>query len=76
VLVLPHISALGCKPAQKAGRSGLPKIMQRLSAANCMQRSPAALPFGMPGMALLMEGAMQQAPQFGLQSIKLSNHPK
>jgi hypothetical protein len=32
------------------------------------------LPFGMPGMALLIEGAMQQAPQFGLQSIKISNH--
>jgi hypothetical protein len=28
-----------------------------------MQRTPAGLPKGMPGMAELMEGAMQQAPQ-------------
>jgi hypothetical protein len=65
----PHISSLGCKLAQKAGRSGLPKILQAFSSFNCIQRTPAGLPLGMPGMGLLMEGAMQQAPQFGLQSI-------
>jgi len=31
-----------------------------------MQRTPAGLPWGMPGMGLLMEGAMQQAPQKSL----------
>ena len=32
-----------------------------------MQRTPAALPLGMPGMGDDMDGAMQQAPQFVLQ---------
>jgi hypothetical protein len=32
-----------------------------------MQRTPAGLPPGMPGIGLLMEGAMQQAPQPGRQ---------
>jgi len=32
-----------------------------------MHRTPAGFPFGMPGMADEMEGAMQQAPQSGLQ---------
>jgi hypothetical protein len=30
----------------------------------------------MPGIGDEIDGAMQQAPQFGLQSIKISNHPK
>lgn len=32
-----------------------------------MQGTPADLPFGMPGMGLLMDGAMQQAAQWGRQ---------
>src|SRR5690606_12458650 len=28
-----------------------------------MHRSPARLPWGMPGMGVVMEGAIQQAPQ-------------
>jgi len=28
-----------------------------------MQRTPAGLPLGMPGIGLVMEGAMQHAPQ-------------
>ncbi|WP_262368620.1 hypothetical protein [Marinomonas sp. IMCC 4694] len=28
-----------------------------------MQATPAGLPLGMPGMALLIEGAVQHAPQ-------------
>jgi len=34
-----------------------------------MQRTPAGLPSGMPGIGLLIEGAMQQAPQKSLHSI-------
>ena len=34
-----------------------------------MQRIPAGLPFGMPGIELLIDGAVQHAPQLGLQSI-------
>jgi len=31
-----------------------------------MQRTPAGLPLGMPGIGLVMEGAMQHAPQWSL----------
>jgi len=41
--------------------------MQLQFADNCMQGAPAGLPFGMPGMGLVIEGAMQQAPQPDLQ---------
>jgi hypothetical protein len=54
----PHISADAISCPHTAGLSGRPKIMQR---------TPAGLPCGMPGMAELMEGAMQQAPQPGRQ---------
>lgn len=59
----PHISADGCNPAQNPGRSGRPKIRQRLSSPNCTQRIPAGLPCGIPGIGLVMEGAVQHAPQ-------------
>ena len=61
----PHMSRDGCKPPQKAGRSGRPKILQRLSSASWMQRTPAGFPSGMPGIGLVMEGAVQQAPHEG-----------
>ena len=34
-----------------------------------MQGTPAGLPWGMPGMAEVMDGAVQHAPQFGRQSM-------
>jgi hypothetical protein len=55
--LLPHISADGCRPPQKAGRSGRPKIRQRLSSASWMQRTPAGLPCGVRGR--LKGGAAQ-----------------
>jgi hypothetical protein len=61
----PHISALGRRLRQTAGRSGRPKRRQRLSAVSCAQRTPAGLPLGMPGMEEEIDGAMQQAPQPG-----------
>jgi hypothetical protein len=60
---------LGCRLAQKAGRSGWPNILQRFSPSSCTQRMPAGLPFGMPGIGLLILGAVQQAPQFSLHCI-------
>ena len=63
----PHISAEGASCPQTAGRSGWPKMRQALVSSSCTQRTPAGLPSGMPGMAELMEGAMQQAPQPGRQ---------
>ena len=41
---LPHISADVCRPAQNAGRDGLPNMAQRLSLISCTQRTPAGLP--------------------------------
>jgi hypothetical protein len=34
---------------------------------SCTQRMPAGLPFGIPGMGELIEGAMQQAPHLARQ---------
>lgn len=66
--LLPHISTEACRPPQTAGRSGRPKMAQRLSSSSWAQRTPAGLPWGMPGMGEEMEGAMQQAPQPGRQA--------
>jgi oxygen-independent coproporphyrinogen-3 oxidase len=41
-------------------------MRQRMSASSWTQGTPAGLPSGMPGIGLVMEGAMQQAPQRGL----------
>lgn len=61
------MSAAGCRLAHTAGRSGLPKIRHRLAGSSWMQRTPAGLPCGMPGMADEIDGAVQQAPQSGRQ---------
>jgi len=59
----PHISTLGSRLAQTAGRRGSPKIRQLLASSSCTQRTPAGLPWGMPGIGEEMDGAVQQAPQ-------------
>ena len=41
-------------------------MRQRLSSPSCTQRTPAGLPSGMPGIGLVIEGAVQQAPQLSL----------
>jgi hypothetical protein len=66
----PHMAACGRRLAHTAGRSGWPKMRQRRASSSCTQGTPAGLPPGMPGMGLLIEGAMQQAAQWGRQSIK------
>jgi hypothetical protein len=68
-LVSPHISTLGFSEAQTAGRSGRPNNLQRACSSSCTHGTPAGLPPGMPGKAVVMEGAVQQAPQPGRQSI-------
>ena len=60
----PHISIDGRSEAQNAGRSGFPNSLQRKSASSCTQGTPAGLPRGMPGMGEVIDGAMQQAPQW------------
>jgi hypothetical protein len=67
-----HISTLGCKLAQNAGRSGCPKIIQLLFPSNWIQRTPAGLPLGMPWIGLLIEGAVQHAPQLGLHNMGMA----
>lgn len=57
------MSSDGGSDPQTAGRSGRPKIRQRSSSSSWMQRTPAGLPSGMPGIGLLIDGAMQQAAQ-------------
>jgi hypothetical protein len=63
VRVSPHISLDGCRLPHTAGRSGLPKILQRFSSSSCTQRTPAGFPFGIPGIGDEIDGAIQQAPQ-------------
>jgi hypothetical protein len=48
------------------------KILHLKSLRRCMHLSPAALPLGIPGMAELIDGAIQQAPQEGLHCILIS----
>jgi hypothetical protein len=59
----PHISSVGRRLEQTAGRSGFPKSAQRKSGSNCTQGTPAGLPCGIPGIGDEMLGAMQHAPQ-------------
>jgi hypothetical protein len=37
-------------------------MRQRSSSPNCTQRTPAGLPLGIPGIGLVIDGAVQQAP--------------
>lgn len=67
----PHISVWAWRLAHTAGLSAWPKMAQRKSGSSCMQGMPAGFPCGMPGMGLLMEGAMQQAAQCGRQGCGL-----
>ncbi len=66
--VSPHISRLGGSEPHTLGRSGRPNSRQRKASSRCGQGMPAGLPFGRPGMGLLMDGAMQQAAQPGRQA--------
>ena len=48
--------------------------MHFMSSARCIQGVLAGLPFGIPGMGDDIEGAMQQAPHFGLHFIVVVWH--
>ncbi len=47
----------------------LPKSLHKFSSFNCTQRTPAGLPFGIPGINDVILGAMQHAPQPNRHSI-------
>jgi hypothetical protein len=70
------MSGEGCSEPQTAGRRGSPKIRQQSCASSCTQRTPAGLPWGMPGMGEEIDGAMQQAAQCGRQSMAALFHVK
>jgi hypothetical protein len=65
----PHISALACSETHTAGRSGRPNRLHIDALSSCTHGTPAGLPSGMPGMGEVIEGAVQQAPQPGRQSM-------
>ncbi len=60
---LPQIIASGLNPLHTAGLEGLPNNAHFRSAVRCKQGTIAGLPSGIPGMAELMEGKIQQAAQ-------------
>ncbi len=64
---LPHIVADGCSEPHTAGRRGSPNRRQRSASSSCTQGTPGGLPWGMPGMGVEIDGAVQQAPQPGRQ---------
>jgi hypothetical protein len=61
--LLPQVSSIAGRELQTAGRPGCCHSPQQWSGLRCMQRTPAGLPLGMPGMGDEMDGAIQQAPQ-------------
>ena len=65
--VSPHIVSDGCSDPHTAGRPGWPNKRQRSCSSSCTQGTPAGLPWGMPGIGVLIDGAMQQAAQPGRQ---------
>lgn len=65
----PHISSVGRSLTHTSGRSDCPNRAQRKSGSSCTHGMPAGFPNGMPGIDELIDGATQQAPQCGLQSI-------
>jgi hypothetical protein len=64
---LEHISDSGVNSEQTTGRDGKPKSIQVFIASNWIQRTPAGLPWGIPGIGDDISGAMQQAPQPAIQ---------
>jgi hypothetical protein len=64
-----HMSGSGASERHTSGRVGWPNSRQRWWASSWMQRTPAGLPEGMPGIGDEIEGAMQHAPQPGRQSM-------
>jgi hypothetical protein len=38
-------------------------MRHRMASSSCTQGTPAGLPSGMPGIGLVIDGAMQHAPQ-------------
>lgn len=62
--LLPHNSGVGGQARQNEGRSGRPKRLHSLLGVKLAHRTPAGLPLGMLGIAVVMEDAMRQAPHF------------
>jgi hypothetical protein len=70
-LLFPQTYFAGVKSLQTFGRAGSSNIAQLKSGNSCIQDTPAGLPFGIPGIGELIDGAVQHAPQLGLHNIIL-----
>jgi len=69
VLSFPQFSMEGVKFLQTSGYAGVFHIMQRcVFWSRLMQTTPAGFPFGIPGIGLDIDIAMQHAPHPGLHS--------
>lgn len=60
----PHNSGVGGQARQNDGRSDRPKRRHSFFSVRLAHRTPAGLPLGMLGIAVVIDGAMQQAPHF------------
>ena len=58
-----HTYFSGIKSLHTLGLVGSLNMAQLESLSSCIQGSPAGLPFGIPGIGDVIEGAMQHAPQ-------------
>lgn len=65
-----HISSEARRLLHTLGRWIDPKMLHKLSSDNCTHLTFAGLPFGIPGIGLDIEGAMQHAPQSLRHSIR------
>jgi hypothetical protein len=68
-LLLPQNSGSALKSVHTFGFSLVLYIAQRYSSVRWIHLMPAGLPPGIPGIGDEIEMAIQQAPQFVLQSI-------
>ena len=66
----PQYNSSGLKPIQTAGREGSPNIAHFKSSVSCTHLTPAGFPKGIPGIAELIEGYIQHAPQLGRHSME------
>lgn len=67
---MPQTNFSALKALHTAGRDDDSKMAHVKSSNKWMQRTPAFLPLGMPGSGEEIDGAMQQAPQLALHSMR------
>ncbi len=66
----PQNNTSGLKPEHTAGRDGSPNIAHFKSSVSCTHLTPAGFPNDIPGIAELIDGYIQHAPQPGRHSME------